>query len=116
MAVALTVIGIYIVGPWYEGGSQTTIGVVFHDHLTRAFPSIFYTVSGGYTLAGLFSRRFNRKFKGVYVGTFLMVLAYSYMLFLRLLTFGLTPIIWVLILLPALVSGVLFLWQSGRDE
>ena len=113
MALTLTTIGLYIVGPWYRGGESATIWELFQHSALRVIPATFYIVAGGYTLAALSFAKFNKKFKGLYVGSFLMVIAWMFMCLLRLLTFGFTPVLWLL--MPAILSGVIFLWQSGSE-
>lgn len=112
LAVALLITGVYIAGPWYVGGNLTAIGVLSDSAIGHTVIGTGYTVAGGIGLYGVT----RNSVKGRYWGTMLMFGAFVFMAILRLLTIGLTPIIWVLILALALIAGVLHILESRRRD
>lgn len=112
LAVVLLVVGTYVIGPWYVGGPTTAMGVILESTMVRVSVATFYLFSGVITLTGIGTHRPRWR----YWGTFCITLSYTFMALLRLFTFGLTPIMWLLVLLLGLVAAVIFLWEAGRDE
>ena len=116
LSVVLLAFGVYAIGPWYIGGPTTAFGAVLESDLIRALPTGFYIISSLFTLTGCVSNKFNDKFHARYWGSFLITVGFSFMTALRLFTFGLTPVVWLLCLGLGLVSAIIFLWESGRED
>jgi hypothetical protein len=111
IGAVLLVVGCYTVGPWYIGGPTTSIGSVLESDIVRAVPSVFYIISGGMAVAGVYLKKKMWR----YNASFLCTLSYAFLLGLRLFAFGFVPIIWVFILALGLISAIIFLWESGRE-
>ena len=116
LSVVLLAFGIYAIGPWYAGGPTTAFGAVLESDLIRAIPTGFYIIAGGFTLLGCLFSRFDKRFRARYRGALLLTTSYAFMTALRLFTFGFVPVVWVLSLGLGLISAIIFLWESGRDE
>jgi hypothetical protein len=112
LAVALLITGVYIAGPWYVGGSTTAIGVLSDSSIGHIVIGTSYMTTGAVGLYGVV----RNSARGRYWGTMLMFGAFFFMVLLRLLTIGFTPIIWVLILALAFTAGVLHIIESRRRE
>jgi len=111
LAVALLLTGIYAIGPWYVGGPTTAMGVVLEADLVRALPASFYIISGAFAMFGVLRKQPRWRYRGA----FLCTLSYTFLVILRLLTFGPFPIIWLFTLALGLISAIIYLWESGRE-
>lgn len=110
LSTVLVITGLYIAGPWYVGGPTTAVGVGLEGDLARIITGLFYLVSGATNLIGIAKS----SVKWRYSGTLAVFLSYVFMGLLRLLTFGWTPIFWVLIFGMATIAGVKHLRESRR--
>lgn len=112
LALTLIISGIYISGPWYVGGSTTAVGVSLDAGITRVVTGSAYLAAGAIGLIGVVTGDLRAK----YYGTLAVFLSYSFMTILRLLTFGWTPMFWLLILAVALIAGIIHLRESQSQK
>src|SRR5690242_12026822 len=90
LATVLIATGLYLSGPWYVGGSTTAVGVVMDNAVARAGLGLAYVTSGLISWYGVAKNSTRIR----YIGSFAVFLAFSFMMLLRLLAFGLTPVFW----------------------
>lgn len=112
LAISLILLGLYVSGPWYQGGPTTAIGVSLDSQITRFFTGGGYLASGVISLYGV--RRHAKKWRRW--GTFSMFLSYMFMTMLRLFTFGPFPVHWLMSLTLGLTAAVLFFRESPRVD
>jgi hypothetical protein len=110
LAVTLTVTGIYLAGPWYVGGSTTAVGVLSDSLIGHTAIGLGYTAAGAVAIYGVAKN----SVKARYWGTMALFGSYFFMTLLRLLTIGFAPIIWLLILCLAFISGLMHIIESRR--
>lgn len=116
LSVVIMAFGAYAIGPWYVGGPTTSFGAVLESDLIRAIPTGFYIISGLYALTGCVFNKFDERLHARYWGSFLITVGFTFMTALRLFTFGFTPVVWLLSLGLGLISAIIFLWESGRED
>jgi len=107
LALCLGVFAIYLGGPWYVGGPTTAIGTAIEAQTVRIFTAIIYFVP---CMTFLLGRRNDKVKQWALFGMFL---AYTFSAILRLLTFGITPLIWVFIMSLALICGILYISEAS---
>lgn len=112
LSTVLVVTGLYIMGPWYVGGATTAVGVIFDSATARFVIGLVYALSG---IANLFGVAKNFA-EWRYWGTLAVFLSFTFMALLRLFTFGLTPIFWVVITGMALIAAVKHIRESRRRD
>lgn len=110
LASVLLIFALYVGGPWYVGGPTTAIGTAIEREVVRFFTAVVYAVPALVTFFGIKSP----KMRGW--GVFGMFLAYLFSTILRLLTFGPFPMIWLFIFGLCLISAVLYIVESRRDD
>lgn len=111
LSVCLIITGLYIVGPWYVGG-VATVFVYFDSDLIRLAAGFLYFGSGTANLFGVAKHSVEWR----YWGTLAVFLSFVAMTLLRLLTFGFTPITWVLMLTLAVIAAIKHVGESHRRE
>lgn len=111
LSVALFITGAYAIGPWYVGGPTTAMGVTLESDLVRAIPAAFYIISSSIAIWGVAFKKSAWRYRGAFLAT----MAYTFMTLLRLLTFGVFPVIWLFLLALGLISAMIFLWEAGRE-
>lgn len=112
LATVLVITGTYVAGPWYIGGTTTAVGVTLDSNIARIAAGSFYLFSGSANLFGI--TKDSEKWR--YWGTLATFLSFTFMTLLRLFTFGLTPIVWLIILALALIAGIMHLRESRRTD
>lgn len=112
LALTLIITGIYIGGPWYIGGTTTAVGVSLDAGITRVVTGSAYLAAGTLGLIGVATGNLRSK----YYGTLAVFLSYSFMTILRLLTFGWTPVFWLIIMTLALIAGIIHLRESQAQK
>jgi len=110
LAVTLTATGLYIAGPWYVGGGTTAVGVLSDSLIGHTVIGLGYAAAGGVALYGVAKNSITAR----YWGTMALFGSFFFMTLLRLLTIGFTPIIWLLVLCLAFISGLLHIVESRR--
>jgi len=104
--------GIFIAGPWYISSATSVVGVAIESYLGRLITGFGYIIPAVMVMWGAWGKHPTL----LYRGNFLMFLAFVFMFILRLLTLGPTPIIWVLQVVLAAVTGFIFLVTWGDEQ
>lgn len=110
LAVVLMVTGLYTAGPWYASTSTSALALAFENPWARGAVGAFYAFSGVYTLRIIGIK------KNPQPGAFFMAISFMFATVLRILVIGALPLIWMHILACGLVSGILYVSYSLKDE
>lgn len=109
LAIVLLCFGLYLGSPWYIGGPATSLGSIFDAQVSRLIIATCYIIPSVGVLLGI------KDIKARRVSTFFMFIAYLFATFFRILN-GLDPTYWLFVLACALISGIVYLYVSLRDE
>ena len=111
LAVVMLVFAIYFGGPWYVGGPSTAIGSAFDADIARALLSILYMIPCVATFVGTVKDGKYRR-----IGSFGVAACFAFVTLLRLLTFGLTPVIWIFTFACGIIAGIVYIHESINEE
>lgn len=111
LAVGLLVFSIYIAGPWYPADPTSLVAAAFETPLARLVLGIVYAIPSIVVIGGIWKGNGWKR-----AGTFSMAACYTFIALLRVISFGLEPIIWLFVLVCGLVSGMVYLHVSLNGE
>jgi len=115
IAGACFLFGVYVISPLYASGENSSISIVFDNSTVsrEVIGFLFFFLPSLPTILGLFIERF-RTPKWRARSAFCMFIGILFLTSLRIVTIGLTPLIWVFYLSLGLISAVLYLhWKDG---
>lgn len=111
LSLMLIAFGLYIGGPWYVPTETSVFGSEIHPEVIRVLTAAFYLIPGIVNLYGLIKSK--RKWRAI--GTFGAFLGLLFATIIRLLTIGVTPVLWFYPLALALMSAVLYMSDSRKN-
>ena len=86
------------------------MGAVFDTPIARAVVATLYILPSSAVLVGIKKKSWRRW------GAFGVFIMYLFAALLRVVTQGFTPFIWVFILACGLISGIVYLYVSLKEE
>ena len=112
LAIGLVIFGLYAASPFYVVTSSSTLSMVFDHQTYRIITGVILTLPGipvvywqlRHSIADYVRRQKQRK---NYI--FYMSLCYFYLTALRLVTIGITPVIWLFTLALSIIAVILYL-------